>query len=99
MIESISEARLNALMKQYGNPDRTRLLTVRFTALVHRMEGEGHPPELVAFAVAQHAAALVAAMKMAGLMRPELADALAADFVDSIVNRAIVGGRAFAEPR
>lgn len=78
------EKRLNEMMAPHENPDRSRYIQERFKDLCMRLQLEGIPLEVLAYSVAQHATACVASLKMARLIRPELADALAEDFVDTL---------------
>jgi hypothetical protein len=89
------EKRLNEMMAPYGNPARGKALMQRFRDLTMAMQFEGVPYDLIAWALAQHASSAVAAMKMAGAIRPELANALAQDFAETI-QRADRGARELA---
>jgi hypothetical protein len=83
------------MMSRYGDPSRATALMERFKDLTMRMQFENVPYDLIAYALAQHAAGAVAAMKMAGAIRPELADTLAQDFAETM-HRAHVGTRQLA---
>lgn len=78
------EKRLNAMMERYGDPDRARALMARLKDVTMQMQFEGIPYDLIAYSVAQHASSAVAAMKMAGAIRPELAHALGEDFTETL---------------
>lgn len=89
-VETDVEKRLSALMAGYGDPGYSFRIQSRIKELVMRMQFENVPYEILAFSIAQHAAACVASMKMMGAIRPELADLLAQDFTDT-VHRAFPG--------
>lgn len=78
------EKRLESLMARYPNTSVSRHLQESLKDTVDSMLSGGIPIEVVAFAVAQHAAAFVGAMRMVGTCRPELADALAQDFLEFV---------------
>ena len=93
------ENTLNALMERHDAFDlvvgmmkelQAQVLTLRALAC--------HHPEVLAYAFAQHAAAMVGAMKIAKQIRPELADALAKDFDESVRLRSRPGAPRM-EPR
>lgn len=84
------ENRLNAIMAAHGHPDRARELQADLQQTVYAMQTAGISLELIAYSIAQHASAAVAAMKMARLIDPVLADLLAQDFTDT-VHRAFPG--------
>lgn len=92
-VETEVEKRLRALMAPHESVlelARARPLMHPFKTLVDGMYAAGHHPEVIAWVVAQHAAAAVAALKMTRFIRPEVADALAEDFVETL-NRAHPG--------
>jgi hypothetical protein len=89
------EKRLNAMMERYGPPTRARALMARFKDMTMQLQFEGIPYELIAYSVAQHASGAVASMKMAGAIRPELADALGEDFAETM-QRAHLGAKQLA---
>lgn len=93
------ENELNALIEQHDSLDlivgmmrelQAQVLTLRALAC--------HHPEVLAYAFAQHAAAMISAMKIAKQIRPELADALAKDFDETVRLRSLPGATQI-EPR
>lgn len=78
------EKRIESLMARYPDALVTRRLEESLKNTVDSMLSGGIPIEVVAFAVAQHAAAFLSAMRMVGKCRPELADALAQDFLEFV---------------
>lgn len=85
------ETALNKLMERYGDIQFPRAMQERFKQLVTDLRYEGHPMEVIAYCVGQHAAAALATMKMTRMIRPGLADLLAADVLDTVCERAIAG--------
>lgn len=89
------EKRLDVIMSQYGDPVVSRCIQQQFRELAMRLQWQGISYELIAYSIAQHASATVAAMKMKGVIHPELADALGEDFVETL-QRAHPGARQLA---
>jgi len=86
-----TEKRLEGLLGCYqADLPRTRELTAKLVQLTQEYE-KFLPCELVAFSIAQHASALIAAQKMATVMRPELANAIAEDFRHVVICRSLAG--------
>ena len=93
------ENELNVLMEQHDSLDLV-------VGLMHELHNQVlalrslacHHPEVLAYAFAQHAAAMVSAMKIGGKIRPELADALAKDFDETVRLRSHPGATQI-EPR
>lgn len=86
-----AEKRLQALTPDYRPHDP------RCNALHHAIQraasiaaGLGLSYEHIGLALTQHVSAMIAAQKIVHIMRPELAEALAADFTDT-VKRAVPG--------
>ncbi|HSV90942.1 MAG TPA: hypothetical protein VLH80_07565 [Nitrospiraceae bacterium] len=84
------EKRLDKMMSRYGSYETAHALQKQLQELVIQMNLSGAAPELIAYSVAQHASACVAALKMAKIIDPHLADALAEDFFETI-HRAFPG--------
>lgn len=97
-IESDVEKKLNALMARHGSPNQISEMCEKIKSIALSPRMESFHPEVVAFAFAQHATAMVAAMKIAQIIRPELADALARDFYDTVQIRARPGAGKIGEP-
>jgi hypothetical protein len=93
------ERRLAALMERHmPAPPATGILGSRLLAAVAEATLAGVPPEMIAFCIAQHAAATVAAQKIARDIRPQLADALAEDFHETVAKRSLQGIPFFIKP-
>jgi hypothetical protein len=91
-VETDIEHRLNALMARYGKVDHVPILADQLAKVIHAAVGAGGiPSEVVAYTVAQYASAYIAAQKVTGVMRSELADALADDFLETVKHRSIPG--------
>ena len=88
---SETEQRVHALIDHYELDGRWHRLLNDIKKAVNTAESSGLPVEMVGVCVATHAIALVAAQKITHAMRPELANALADDFRDTIHKRCIPG--------
>lgn len=97
-VETEIEKKLNALMKRHGSPQLVLEQCEKIKSIVLSPRIEAFHPELVAFTFAQHATAMIAAMKIARLIRPELADLLAQDFSETVQVRARPGVVQLGEP-
>lgn len=86
-MESETERRLEELMAMH-EPSESNTVADAIRTHASFLLTSIHP-EVVAFGIVAHASAMLAAMKMTGSVRPELADALADDFSDTIKRRAI----------
>jgi hypothetical protein len=94
------EHTLNVLMEPHDSFDlvldmmkdlQNQVLTLRSLGSVH--------PEVIAYVYAQHATAMISAMKIAKKIRPEFADALAKDFDETVRVRSIPGARQVEQRR
>lgn len=92
------EKRLDELMAQYPNTEVTRFFTFKIKALCEAM-ADSVPLEHAAFIVVQHATGFVAALKMTGQLRPELAATLVEDFSETINKRAFPGVPMLVNPK
>lgn len=90
-VETDIEKQLNALMERHGPTDQIREQCAQIQAIVLSPRMEAFHPEVVAYAFARHAAAIVAAMKISQIIRPNLADLLARDFYETVQVRARPG--------
>lgn len=93
------EQRLDKMMAVYPDNPNAERLTARIAAAVDRAVREGVPPELAGYLVAQHAVSYVSALKITSQARPELCDALAEDFLESIKHRAFPGVPTLVTPK
>jgi hypothetical protein len=86
------ENKLNEMMEPHNSYEQIVAMCedLKNQAMCLRHLGSHHP-EVIAFAFAQHAAAMVAAMKIAKQIRSELADALAQDFYETVKDRSVPG--------
>lgn len=87
--ETEIEKRIEALMTDH-EAAKTGGVARMLEDLVRPLMTAVHP-DVLAYGVIAHATGLLAAMKMGGVIRPELADLLADDLSDTVKRRAVPG--------
>lgn len=97
-VETDIEKKLNALMARHGSHEHIVEMCNKIKSFALDPKMEAFHPEVVAYTFAQHATAMIAAMKIARLIRPELADLLARDFYETVQVRARPGVMQLGKP-